>query len=106
MKKLMMLSAALLAMQAVPALAQDGPKPHKDGKGMERFFEKQDANKDGVISEDEAVAAAKARFAEVDANKDGKVTKDEAKAHHDAMRAKWKEKREEMKKLKEEAPKQ
>jgi Ca2+-binding EF-hand superfamily protein len=38
-----------------------------------------DSNKDGVVTLDEAVAAAKARFAAADANKDGKLTADEMK---------------------------
>jgi Ca2+-binding EF-hand superfamily protein len=38
-----------------------------------------DANKDGVVTLDEAVAAAKARFAAADTNKDGKLSADEMK---------------------------
>lgn len=94
MKKLFLLGAAFLALQAVPALAEEG----KGGKHHEgKFFDMQDANKDGVVTEDEAVSFAKAKFAEVDADKDGKLTKEEAKTHRDKKRAEWKAKREEMK---------
>lgn len=99
MKKLLMLTAAVLALQALPALAQDGgPDGGKKHHRGEKFFEMQDTNKDGVISEDEALANAKKRFGEMDGNKDGKITKEEAQTHHEAMKAKWKEKRAEMKK--------
>lgn len=99
MKKLMMLSAAILALQAIPAIAQEAAapvkdgKPHHEGKGPDRYFEKLDTDKDGKISKAESVAAAEKRFNETDTNKDGFVTKEESKAHHDAMKAKWKEKR-------------
>jgi len=108
MKKLLLLSAAVLAMQALPALAEDtattttapvakegGMKPH-DG-----MFEKGDTNKDGVISQDEFLAHAKERFNDMDANHDGKITKDEAKAHHEAMKGKWAQKMQERKAAKE-----
>lgn len=110
MKKLFLLSAAILAVQTLPVLAQDGPPPHEGGKhhgkGMERMFEKQDTDKDGVITEAEFNAFTKKRFDDMDANKDGKVTKEEAKAHHDAMKAKWKERREKSKDAPVEAPKE
>ena len=99
MKKLMMLSAAILALQAIPAIAQeaaapvDSGKPAHEGKGPGRYFEKLDTDKDGKISKAESMAAAEKKFTEMDANKDGFVTKEEGKAHHDAMKAKWKEKR-------------
>ena len=104
MRKILMLTAAVLAFQALPALAEDGG-PKGGEKHGNRMFEEQDTNKDGAISEDEFVAFSKKRFVETDANKDGKVTQDEAKAHHDAMKAKWKEKRAEMK-AKGDAPKE
>lgn len=65
------------------AAAQDAaPKPgHRDP------MMKADANKDGVISRDEAMALADTRFAKMDANRDGKATAAEVKAGRDAMRA-------------------
>ena len=95
MKKIMMLTAAVFALQALPALAEDGGAKHGD-RGA-RIFEKLDTDKDGKISEAEQVAHAKERFAAMDANKDGFVTKEEGKAHHEAKKAEWKKKREEMK---------
>lgn len=87
MKKIMILTAAVFALQAVPAFAEGGPKdgPKHDRDG--RFLEKVDANKDGKISLDEYLDIHKARFAEMDANKDGFVTKEEGKAHHDAKKS-------------------
>ncbi len=105
MKKLMLLSAAVLALQAIPAMAEEGADPGPKGKhgGHERFFEKQDTDKDGAITEAEFLAHSKEKFAKMDTNSDGKVTKEEAKENHE----KWKAKRAEMRAKKEagEAPK-
>jgi hypothetical protein len=101
MKKIMLLSAAVLALQAVPAMAEDGAKKMHRGDGM---FEKQDTNKDGVISEAEFLDHGKAKFKELDGNGDGNVTKDEAKSHYEKKRADWKAKKAEMKAKKEAAP--
>ena len=95
MKKILMLTAAVFAFQALPALAEDGTK--HGGKKGEHFFEKVDTDKDGKISEAESLALAKERFKSMDGNSDGFVTKEEATAHHEAKRAEWKKKREEMK---------
>ncbi len=104
MKKILLLTAAVLAIQALPALAEDGGQ-QKGGKGM-RIFEMQDTDKDGSVSKEEFMKFNEGRFAETDANSDGKVSKEEVKAHHDAMRAKWEAKKKEMKdqKAKEAAP--
>jgi Ca2+-binding EF-hand superfamily protein len=96
MKKIMMLTAAVFALQALPAFAESGPKGAKHDKDG-RFLEKVDANKDGKISQDEYLNVHKERFTQMDANKDGFVTKEEGKAHHDAKKAEWTKKREEMK---------
>lgn len=94
MKKILMLTAAVFAFQALPAIAQDGGG--KEG-GKHRYFEKLDTNKDGAISEAEFVEHSKARFKDMDGNGDGKVTQEESKAHHEAKKAEWKKKRAEMK---------
>jgi len=44
-----------------------------------------DANQDGKVTLDEALAGAKTRFAKVDANKDGSITKDEVKGRFERM---------------------
>lgn len=70
MKKL--LTAALLGatLLTAPALAQDpAPRPMRA-----------DANADGVVTRDEAMAAAAARFAAADADKDGRLTAEERRA--------------------------
>lgn len=95
MKKMLMLTAAILALQALPALAEGSGGHPEGGKRMDKgskFFDMQDTNKDGAVSEEEMLTFAKARFAEMDGDKDGKVTKEEAKTHREAMKAKWKEK--------------
>ena len=56
------------------------------GGGMARMA---DANKDGVVTKDEFVAAALARFDAGDANHDGSLTPAERQAAHAAMKAKW-----------------
>lgn len=95
MKKILMLGAAVLTMQALPALAEEGgKKPPRGEKMMEKMFEHQDTDKDGTITKEESIANANKRFEEMDTNKDGKLTKDEIKAHHEAKRAEWKARKE------------
>lgn len=82
MKKTILAAAAVAALVAGTAIAQQqmpgdhGGKPH----GWARMLEKVDTNRDGAISVDEAMAAAKARFTKTDANNDGKITEQEAMA--------------------------
>lgn len=107
MKKILLLSAAVLALQVVPALAQDGPAGEgKKGPRHEGMFEKQDTNGDGKVTEAEFLEHGKAKFKELDGNGDGSVTKEEAKAHFDKKRAQWEAKKAEMKAKKEAAPKE
>lgn len=49
-----------------------------DGMGMERMFERFDADGDGRLTQDEVAAARAARIAALDADGDGVVTRDEA----------------------------
>lgn len=98
MKKTMLFAAAaILALQAIPAMAEEG-KPHHKGKDrgamMEKMFDEQDTDKNGSISEAEFQAFSKKRFDEMDVNKDGSVSKDEVKAHFEAKKAEWKAKHE------------
>ena len=46
-----------------------------------------DTNHDGIITKDEAIAAADRRFDQIDANHDGKITPDEMMAYRDQMMA-------------------
>jgi hypothetical protein len=52
-----------------------------------------DANGDGVVTKDEFVAGALARFDAGDTNHDGSLTPAERQAAHAAMKAQWQAKR-------------
>lgn len=91
MKKLLLLGAAVLTMQAVPAFAEH--HEGKKGMKMEKMFDEQDTNKDGSISKDEFTAHALKRFEAMDGDKNGSVTKEEIKAHYEAKKAEWKAKK-------------
>lgn len=93
MKKLLTLTAAVLAFSAAPALADNHGKDAKGPKGG--MFEQHDTNGDGVVSQDEFLDHAKARFGEMDTDGDGKISREEAQAHRTEMKEKWKERREE-----------
>lgn len=90
MKKILMLSAAALILQATPVLADN----HGGDKGA-KMFEKQDTNSDGKITEAEFLEHAKKKFAERDTNGDGSISQEEAKAGKEAKRKEMKEKRKE-----------
>ena len=94
MKKFLMLTAAGLIFQATPVLAghHEGGEDHKGG-----MFAKHDTNGDGVISEAEFLAHAKAKFAQKDTNGDGSISREEAKAAKQSKREKMKDKREKIK---------
>ena len=63
-------SASFLGIALVgPTAAQTAPAPKGDADG------------DGVLTRDEAMAQADARFDRMDANKDGKLTPDEMRPH-------------------------
>lgn len=91
-KKIILLGAAVLALQAVPALAEEGQK----GRGGHMFAQK-DTNGDGVISKDEFLKGAEDRFGKMDKDGDGKVTKEEAKEARAHMKEKMKERRQKRK---------
>jgi len=80
MKKLLLLIAAGLIIQATPVLAEghEGGKHGKKGQ----MFEKHDTNGDGMISEAEFLAKAKAKFAEKDINEKRKEMRQERKARN------------------------
>ncbi len=93
MNRFLIGSAIAVSLVAGAAVAQDqaadksadARAPH----GWARMLAKVDTNKDGAVSLDEMLTAAKARFAKQDANNDGKITQDEAMAwrqqHHKMM---------------------
>jgi hypothetical protein len=100
MKKILMSCVALMLMSA-PVLAEEAkPVPPaaeagKDGKAPElrgRMAET-DTDKDGKVSKAEFMANGEKKFAEMDKNGDGNITPDEMKAHHDAMKEKFKDRR-------------
>ncbi len=95
MKKLLTLGAFALAFSATPALAD-----HHGGEHKGDMFAKHDTNGDGVVSEAEFLEHAKERFSKMDTDGNGEVSKEET----EAMKAKWKEKRAEMKAKKSATP--
>jgi len=75
MPSLLDLAIATAAL-AVPALAQDRPPgPPRGGMTM-----RADANGDGVVTRQEALAEAGARFDRMDANRDGRLDPAEMRA--------------------------
>ena len=98
MKKLLFLSAAILALGATPVLADD----HGGPKGKGKMFEKHDVDGDGTISKEEFLNHAEERFSNIDTDGDGVVSKEEAKAGHEKKRAEIKERMQERKEKREE----
>ncbi len=86
MKKLMMLSAAILVFSSAPAMAESGESDDKAG-----MFSKHDTDGDGTISKDEFLNHAEERFSKIDSDGDGAVSKEEAKAGHQMRRSEMKE---------------
>lgn len=91
MKRQTVLLAALVALAPAALLAAD-PTPPAEGPGPRGdWFKKLDTNQDGVITKDEAQAAANAHVAKsfeiFDTNHDGTITQDEIKAVQEQHRA-------------------
>jgi hypothetical protein len=77
-------------------MASDGPhkiviKRKMMGEGL--MFDMADANKDGKVTEPEALTSALARFDRADTNKDGKITPDERRERRVDIRKVMKERR-------------
>lgn len=89
MKKLLILSAAVLALSAGPALAAQKDRPQRS-----RMFQKLDSNTDGVITKEEFLSAHEAVFEKMDVNDDGEVTQKEVTAKKKEWREKMKERQE------------
>ena len=108
---------ATLSLSALPASAENAPKPapagevahegprdgHKDGPKEGRFekrgkemFEKTDGDKDGFLSKAEMEASQKERldamFNKSDLDQDGKLSPEELKKGREAMREKFRAK--------------
>lgn len=90
MKKWLILSAAVLAFSAAPAMAEEGGAG-KDWHG--KMWEQADADGDGAVSKAEFLARSEERFALIDADGDGNISKEEMQSHHEAMRGKMKQHR-------------
>jgi len=71
-------------------MAMHGEREGKHGRMGGMMMRMADANKDGAITKDEAVAGALRHFDMADANKDGKLTPAERKAAHAKMREQFK----------------
>ena len=82
--------ATLLSLVPVALLAAANTAPTRVA-GERGWLKLYDTNGDGVVTKDEAQAAANARidekFAELDTNHDGQITQDEVQAARDARRA-------------------
>ena len=97
MKYTLVLTAALMAIFAVPSISAPGKRGEKaaeekkqdannDGriskeewKGKEKAFANRDKNSDGFIDTEDAKLGREQLFAKSDANNDGKVAKEEWK---------------------------
>lgn len=95
--KTTILTATLLVLVPAALIAATNTTPNttapsgRPGWGDHGLFNRFDTNKDGVVTKDEAQAAAAAQvdkvFTELDTNHDGQITQDEVKAAHEARRA-------------------
>ena len=93
MKYVSILAALGIASAALVVYANPAAGPHgaHHGRGFERLLKAADANGDGVLSRDEALAFAAKRFDALDANHDGNLTADEVRAGLQQKRAeRWK----------------
>jgi hypothetical protein len=82
------LSGTAVAQTSAPAPA-DRPMPPRGGPMM-----MSDIDRDGIVTRDEAAAAADRRFAEMDTNHDGKISGDERRAMREHRREMRDERRE------------
>ena len=81
------IGGAAIAQTDIPPSGQMPPR----GGGMRGMggggMMAADTNHDGIITKDEAIAAADRRFDQIDMNHDGKITPDEMMAYRDQMMA-------------------
>jgi Ca2+-binding EF-hand superfamily protein len=81
---------ALFCAVAALAMSASWAPPAAAADRAAAFFDRVDANHDGVIDEAEAQAVRKAMFDRVDTNHDGYITQDEA----EAARQRWRQRAE------------
>lgn len=79
---ILLAGVAVSAGSLATAYADDGARGRHgmnrgEGPGMERMFERTDADSDGTVTADEFVAAGTERFANADADGDGNITAEE-----------------------------
>jgi len=90
MKTTKIVVATLLSLVPIALLAAANTTPNRV-VGEHGWFKSFDTNGDGVVTKDEAQAAANARiektFADLDTNHDGQITQDEVQAARDERRA-------------------
>lgn len=86
-------ATALIVGAGVPALAQTASPaatrsvaPPPGGPMRAGGLMRADANRDGVVTREEAIADADRRFAEIDSDRDGTISRDERRAARAARR--------------------
>ncbi len=97
MKKSIVLStiAAVATSLAIASEPVERDKDHQRAKLGQMMMKKMDTDNDHQISLQEFTQFHKQRFEKMDANNDGYVTPEEAKAHHQSVREKWRQRRQE-----------
>lgn len=88
MKKLALLTTALLTLTAGSVYAEDTGSVDGEKKGMQHRL---DTDGDGVVSKAEFLAHAEERFSKIDQDGSGDISKGEGKAAHKKMRERKKE---------------
>ncbi|WP_254602831.1 EF-hand domain-containing protein [Sphingomonas bacterium] len=81
------IGGAAYGQSDAPPSGQMPPPPPQRGGGQGGGMMAADANHDGIVTREEALAAADRRFDEMDANHDGTITPDEMTAYRDAAMA-------------------
>ncbi len=72
---------------------RDAAGQHHHGHFMARMMEMMDADGDGLVSEREFTDAHRERFVRMDTDGDGQLSSAEVAAHHEQMRERWREKK-------------
>ena len=91
MKKILILTAAILIFQGATAFAEETVAIERV-----KIVLKHDTNGDGVISQDEFLEKAKKNFQAADADGKGTISKEEAKSMRESKRKKMKERRQKL----------